>query len=113
MQALRWHDREDVRVEEVAEPAESQPDMTRIAVSKCGICGSDLAEYTSGPFLIRRDAHPLSGQKPPITLGHEFSGRVLASETLPVGTRVTADACWRCGRCEACLRGDSQPAEPR
>lgn len=56
-----------------------------------GICGSgafdkilisfawpetilDLHEYTSGPVLIPETEHPLTGDKPPITMGHEFSG---------------------------------------
>jgi (R,R)-butanediol dehydrogenase/meso-butanediol dehydrogenase/diacetyl reductase len=83
--------------------------MAIVEVARCGICGSDLAEFRSGPKMIRPTPHPLTGAAPPLTLGHEFSGRVLHAsdaEAWPVGTRVTADACWRCGTCEACVRGD-------
>lgn len=34
----------------------------------------DLHEYKSGPVLIPETKHPLTGDKPPITMGHEFSG---------------------------------------
>jgi (R,R)-butanediol dehydrogenase/meso-butanediol dehydrogenase/diacetyl reductase len=109
MQALRWHAAHDVRLEEV-EPPTPGPGRTLVEVNLCGICGSDLHEYRDGPNLIRSDAHPLTGQAPPITLGHEFSGVVkelgVAASSPPVGTRVTADACWRCGSCSACQAGD-------
>lgn len=75
----------------------------------CGICGSDVAEYRK-PFAIRPGRpHPLTGQEPPVTLGHEFSAVITAvgddvTEVAP-GDRVSADACWRCGVCEACVSG--------
>jgi (R,R)-butanediol dehydrogenase / meso-butanediol dehydrogenase / diacetyl reductase len=102
--ALRWHARGDVRLDEVEEP-EPRPDFALVAVEYCGICGSDVAEFAGGPVLIRTEPHPLTGQAPPLTLGHELSGRVVEG-SLPEGTRVTVDACWRCGSCEACAAGD-------
>jgi (R,R)-butanediol dehydrogenase / meso-butanediol dehydrogenase / diacetyl reductase len=102
--ALRWHARGDVRLDEVREP-ESRPGFALVAVDYCGICGSDVAELAAGPVLIRPEPHPLTGQAPPLTLGHEVSGRVVEGR-LPEGSRVTVDACWRCGRCEACADGD-------
>jgi (R,R)-butanediol dehydrogenase/meso-butanediol dehydrogenase/diacetyl reductase len=58
--------------------------------------------------MIRLDPHPLTGQAPPVTLGHELVGTVVdgAAAGLEPGTRVTADACLRCGTCAACARGD-------
>jgi (R,R)-butanediol dehydrogenase / meso-butanediol dehydrogenase / diacetyl reductase len=109
MQALRWHGARDIRLEEVAEPAAPSPGFAVIDVAYCGICGSDLAEYRSGPSLIRIEPHPLTRKAPPLTLGHELSGRISAlgpGSDLSLGARVTADACWRCGNCEACMRGD-------
>jgi len=107
--AVRWHGRRDVRLEQVDRPPDPGPGMAKIAVSYCGICGTDIGEYREGPFMIREAAHPLTGQAPPLTLGHEFSGRVVAVGSdvdVEPGTRVTVDACWRCGHCEACVRGD-------
>lgn len=34
----------------------------------------DLHEYTSGPVLVPETEHPITGEKRPITMGHEFSG---------------------------------------
>jgi (R,R)-butanediol dehydrogenase/meso-butanediol dehydrogenase/diacetyl reductase len=104
MLALRWHARGDLRLDELEAP-EPRPGCAVVAVEYCGICGSDLAEFADGPVLIRTEPHPLTEQAPPITLGHELSGRIVRG-VLPEGTRVTVDACWRCGRCEACTAGD-------
>jgi (R,R)-butanediol dehydrogenase/meso-butanediol dehydrogenase/diacetyl reductase len=110
MRALRWHDRGDVRLEEVPEPETTDELGALIEVSRCGICGSDLAEVRHGPVLIRSSAHPISGQAPPITLGHELVGTLRSGSSpdgrIEPGMRVTVDACLRCGRCEACARGD-------
>jgi (R,R)-butanediol dehydrogenase/meso-butanediol dehydrogenase/diacetyl reductase len=109
MQALRWHGNRDVRVEDVDLELALGPGMIEVEVSLCGICGSDIAEYAHGPFAIRPKPHALSGQAPPVTLGHEFSGRVVdvgAGVTgVAVGDRVAADCCWRCGVCRACRTG--------
>lgn len=108
MRALRWHAAGDLRLEDVAEPESPGSGMAIVAVSRCGICGSDLAEFRSGPKMIRTTPHPLTGRAAPLTLGHEFSGRVVAASDerrWPAGTRVTADACWRCGACDACVSG--------
>lgn len=110
MLAVRWHGNRDVRVEETDLARELGPGMVEVAVAWCGICGSDIAEYAHGPFAIRPGhVHRLTGQEPPVTLGHEFSGRVTAVgpgvDGVAVGDRVAADACWRCERCGACARG--------
>jgi (R,R)-butanediol dehydrogenase/meso-butanediol dehydrogenase/diacetyl reductase len=109
MRALRWHAAGDLRVEDVADPERPELGMAIVEVARCGICGSDLAEYRVGPKMIRATPHPLTGRQAPLTLGHEFAGRVVESDdakSWPAGTRVTADACWRCGHCEACVSGD-------
>ena len=109
MQAVRWHGNRDVRLEDVELELPLGPGMIEVEVAYCGVCGSDLAEYAHGPFAIRERPHPLSGQAPPLTLGHEFSGRVVAVGEgvtgIEVGDRVAADACWRCEQCRACRTG--------
>lgn len=110
MQAVRWYGRGDVRVEEVDLAGPLAPGRVEVEVAWCGICGSDVAEYAHGPFAIRPGRpHALSGQQPPVTLGHEFTGRVAAVgegvQDVAVGDRVSADACWRCGHCAACRSG--------
>lgn len=109
MRAVRWHGARDVRMTEVDRPA-LLPDTAIVEVAFCGLCGTDVHEYAHGPVMIRPGAHPLSGAEPPITLGHEFSGRVVEmSGEVPgisVGTRVVTDPCLRCGTCRWCQRGD-------
>jgi (R,R)-butanediol dehydrogenase / meso-butanediol dehydrogenase / diacetyl reductase len=109
MRAVRWHAAQDVRVEEMAVP-ELLPGTAIVEVAFCGLCGTDLHEYRHGPVMIRSGPHPLTGQRPPVTLGHEFSGRVIAidatASSLAIGTRVAVDPCLSCGRCHACRRGD-------
>lgn len=110
MKAGRWHGNHDVRVEEVDLQLPLGAGMIEVEVAFCGICGSDLAEYAYGPFAIRPGrVHALSGQEPPLTLGHELSGRVVAVgddvTEVAIGDRVAADACWRCNRCRACRSG--------
>lgn len=110
MKAAVWHGRRDIRVEEV-EPTPPGPGQVTVEVAYCGICGSDLHEYVGGPIAIPTTRpHPLTGRMAPVTLGHEFAGTVSALgegvSDLRVGERVTADACWYCGECFWCRRGE-------
>lgn len=108
MKAARWHDRLDVRVEDVPTP-EPAADEVLIRVEWCGICGTDLEEYRSGPIIIPVDSpHPTRGTRAPIILGHEVVGRVVraASDgTGPaVGALVVPDVVIGCGDCPWCAR---------
>lgn len=108
MKALRWHAARDVRLDEVPEPTVA-PGEVVIKVAACGICGSDLHEYLHGPLYIPKSPHPLTGVVPPVTLGHEFSGRVVevgaGVEGVRAGERVTVNPCLLCGTCRWCRRG--------
>jgi (R,R)-butanediol dehydrogenase/meso-butanediol dehydrogenase/diacetyl reductase len=109
MRALVWHAAGDLRLEDVPEPSDPAPGEAIVEVAYCGICGTDLHEYREGPVMIRPGPHPLTGEAPPLALGHEFSGTVVARGSgvdVPLGTRVTVDPCWRCGRCYWCIRGE-------
>lgn len=92
-----------LRVESVADPTPGDHDLV-IAVSACGICGSDL-------HLADVDG---SRGIPPLphgaVMGHEFAGTVqdggkAVRDVWPAGTRVTALPTLGCGRCAACLSG--------
>ncbi|MFP3918685.1 2,3-butanediol dehydrogenase [Lysinibacillus telephonicus] len=105
MKAAVWHNIKDVRVEQVQEP-EVLPGQVKLKVEWAGICGSDLHAYSHGLSL---EAHPISGQKPPLTLGHEFSGTIVevAKDVTGhvVGERVAIEPLIYCGECYACKRG--------
>ena len=99
-----------MRLEEVPEP-EPGPGEVLVEVACAAVCGSDVAEYRDGPHVIPVSRpHPLTGQTAPVTLGHEYSGRVAALgagvQGLLVGDRVCGDSCLRCSRCRWCLRGE-------
>lgn len=110
MKALRWHGRGDLRYEEVADEGPPGPGRAVVEVAACGICGTDLHEYLAGPHLIRPDLHPLTDCKPPLALGHEMTGKVVAlgspHEGVRVGDRVAVDPCWSCGACRWCAMGE-------
>jgi L-iditol 2-dehydrogenase len=75
-----------------------------LRVVSCGICGSDVHAFRSDPGF--------DWIRPPITLGHEFSGIVESVGSgvtwVSPGDRVVAIAVQGCGRCETCLSGATQ-----
>ncbi|APB70193.1 butanediol dehydrogenase [Paenibacillus polymyxa] len=109
MQALRWHGVKDLRLENIEQPT-ALAGKVKIKVEWCGICGSDLHEYVAGPIFIPQDAqHPLTGEKAPIVMGHEFSGQVVeigeGVTKIQVGDRVVVEPVFACGKCDACKQG--------
>ncbi|MFV9568680.1 zinc-binding dehydrogenase [Thermoanaerobacter mathranii] len=76
-------------------------DQVKIKVAYSGICGSDIHSYKGEYKNIR----------PPIVLGHEFSGVVVEVgsniEGIKVGDRVTSETTFYvCGVCDYCKSGD-------
>lgn len=111
MKAAVWYNRGDVRVVDVPEPPKPPQGWVKIEVDWCGICGSDLHEYLSGPIFIPvNEPHPLTGGSAPIILGHEFSGKIVelgaGVTNWKVGDRVAPDACQVCWECYSCKRMD-------
>jgi (R,R)-butanediol dehydrogenase/meso-butanediol dehydrogenase/diacetyl reductase len=115
--ALRLHGQNDLRLDEV-ESIECGKDDVRIKIAFCGICGTDLKEYTAGPIMCPQpgEAHPLTGSQLPVILGHEFSGTVTEVgekvSTVKTGDRVTVipnlgDAQFGLEECFACQKGRS------
>lgn len=100
MKALRWYARKDVRYEDIAEPSPG-PGQLKVKISLAGICGTDLKEYEYGPGMIATD-------KVPLTLGHEFAGRVAevgrGVTDFKAGERVTGVGYWFCGQCYYCKK---------
>ncbi len=109
MRALRFHGARKLSVEDVPQPASPGPGEVLLQPLMCGICGTDLHEYTDGPIVTPASPHPLTGAELPQTMGHEFSALVAAAG--PDVTHVReGDLCTvmpliSCGRCHECLRG--------
>lgn len=109
MKAARWHGVKDIRVEEVPDPTPGSGEV-KVKVAWAGICGSDLHEYLAGPIFVPVDEeHPLSHDKAPITMGHEYCGEITelgdGVTDLSVGDRVAIEPIFACGACPACLEG--------
>jgi (R,R)-butanediol dehydrogenase / meso-butanediol dehydrogenase / diacetyl reductase len=89
-----------VRVDEVPPAPDPGPREVRVRVAWCGLCGTDVHEYRSGPFYISR---------PPMIIGHEIAGWVdaVGAEVpgLAEGDLVGLNALLPCGICAQCGRG--------
>jgi (R,R)-butanediol dehydrogenase / meso-butanediol dehydrogenase / diacetyl reductase len=108
VRAAVFHGRQDLRLEEVPEPA-AGPNEVKLRVLFNGICGSDLHEYYDGPITTRLMPHPLTGVKNPVILGHELCGEVVGVgagiEDLAIGDRVAVEPVETCGHCIDCTSG--------
>lgn len=110
MKAARFHDQGKLSVDDIAEPSPADGEV-KLKVEWCGLCGTDLHEYTGGPiFVPTEDApHPVTGGSAPVVLGHEFSGRVVecgANVThVSEGDNITVEPLIRDTTCAACQRG--------
>jgi threonine dehydrogenase-like Zn-dependent dehydrogenase len=98
VKAVVWHGKEDVRVENVADPQLREPTDAIIRVTSTAICGSDLHLYAKlGPVMRKGDV-----------LGHEAMGVVeevgSAVEHIRPGDRVVVPFNISCGSCFFCLR---------
>lgn len=111
MRSARYYEAGDIRIEDVAE-SELAPGDVRIKVEYCGLCGTDVHEFMSGPRFTpaKGQPHPLTGMTLPVTLGHEISGTIseCGSEVrgLAIGEAVTVEPLIACRKCAYCLTGD-------
>ena len=85
---------------DIPEP-EVSGDLVKIKVAYSGICGTDLHAF--------KGTYPST--KPPVILGHEFSGIVTEVgpdvKKIKVGDRVTSETTYKtCGVCPMCLSKD-------
>lgn len=90
----------NMEIRDVPEP-QVGPGQIKIKISHAGICGSDLHIYHSDIAIPVR---------PPVTVGHEFSG-VIAEigegvNGFSVGERVVSETAYEyCGVCDYCSEG--------
>jgi threonine dehydrogenase-like Zn-dependent dehydrogenase len=91
---------------ELAEDAQA-PDpaagQVTVRVENAGICGSDVHAYEW------TDGYEFMVPHLPVTMGHEFAGRIAATGagvSVAEGTPVTVMPGIDCGTCTNCMRGD-------
>ncbi|MGH7657450.1 MAG: alcohol dehydrogenase catalytic domain-containing protein, partial [Gemmatimonadales bacterium] len=82
------------------------PHEVLIKVHYAGVCGTDL-------HIWEWDAWARNRLKPPVVIGHEFSGEIVelgadaeSAGLLEVGDLVTAEGHIICGHCVPCRTGD-------
>jgi 6-hydroxycyclohex-1-ene-1-carbonyl-CoA dehydrogenase len=75
---------------------ELQPGEVLVEIVGCGVCHTDLGYFYHGVPTVN---------KPPLTLGHEISGRVVAGEAAWLGTEVIIPAVMPCNDCPICAAG--------
>ncbi|MGQ7884417.1 zinc-dependent alcohol dehydrogenase [Paenibacillus sp. WC2504] len=103
MKALVYEGPSTMNIREVAKPVPG-PNEVLIRVERVGICGSELSGFLGHNSL----------RKPPLVMGHEFSGIVEqvgsgeGEARFRQGDRVTANPLVSCGRCRACTTGAAQ-----
>lgn len=75
---------------------ELQPGEVLVEIAGCGVCHTDLGYFYDGVPTV---------SKPPLTLGHEISGRVVAGEESWIGKEVIIPAVMPCNNCPICAAG--------
>lgn len=75
---------------------ELQPGEVLVEVCGCGVCHTDLSYFYMGVPTV---------QKPPLSLGHEISGVVVAGDARVLGKEVIVPAVLPCNHCDICQSG--------
>ena len=72
------------------------PGDVLVEIAGCGVCHTDLGYFYDGVPTV---------SKPPLTLGHEISGTVVAGEEAWIGKEVIIPAVMPCRKCILCKTG--------
>jgi 6-hydroxycyclohex-1-ene-1-carbonyl-CoA dehydrogenase len=75
---------------------ELQSGEVLVEIAGCGVCHTDLGYFYHGVPTVN---------EPPLTLGHEISGRVVAGENSWIGKEVIIPAVMPCNNCPICTAG--------
>ena len=85
----------ELKITEIPVPT-LQPGEALVEVAGCGVCHTDLGYFYDGVPTVT---------KPPLTLGHEISGVVVAGDRKLVGKEVIVPAVMPCNNCPICAAG--------
>ncbi|MFC1864555.1 6-hydroxycyclohex-1-ene-1-carbonyl-CoA dehydrogenase [Chloroflexota bacterium] len=75
---------------------EIKPGEVLIEIAGCGVCHTDLGYFYDGVPTVNQ---------PPLTLGHEISGRIIAGNSEWVGREIIVPAVMPCNNCPICAAG--------
>jgi threonine dehydrogenase-like Zn-dependent dehydrogenase len=91
-----YRSKDDLKVMEAEDPRIRDPSDVIVRVRACGVCGTDIK-------MLRGE---YEGTNPPVILGHEFAGEVVAVGenvvNVAVGDTVAVDPNLTCGECFYC-----------
>src|SRR3954447_3235653 len=106
MRAIVWQGPERMAVEEQPEPPDPGPGELILRPEAVGICGSEIEGYLGH----------MGNRTPPLIMGHEFAGVVVAAGEGArelEGTRVAVNPLSGCGECRLCRGGFSNLCRDR
>ncbi len=75
---------------------ELKPDEVLVEIAGCGVCHTDLGFFYDGVPTV---------SKPPLTLGHEIAGTVVAGDANWIDKEVLIPAVMPCRKCILCKTG--------
>jgi len=75
---------------------ELKPGEVLVEIAGCGVCHTDVGYYYDGVPTVNN---------PPLTLGHEISGRVVTGDDKLIGKEVIIPAVMPCNSCDICAQG--------
>ncbi|OSX56753.1 hypothetical protein POSPLADRAFT_1159055 [Postia placenta MAD-698-R-SB12] len=111
MKAIQYYGPGDIRLDDVPEP---MPEAGQVKL-KVRLCGSDVHSYFAflPPSPTLTDVHPVTKERLPVVMGHEFSGTIVAlgpgvdTERLSVGKNVVIEPLISCMEptCKPCSAG--------
>jgi (R,R)-butanediol dehydrogenase / meso-butanediol dehydrogenase / diacetyl reductase len=106
VKAIVWQGPSEMTVEDVPEPDAPGPGELILEAEAVGICGSEVEGYLGH----------MGNRTPPLVMGHEFAGRVVAAGSSFAsleGSRVAVNPLSGCGECSLCRAGLSNVCRDR
>ena len=106
MKVLQWTGPRQMQLTDIPQP-EPEPGQILVRVDSVGVCGSELEAFTGVS----------TNRFPPLVLGHEFCGSVVATNSCQKkwrqGTAVALYPMVPCFHCEFCRSGNAQVCPER
>ena len=106
MKAIVWQGPEEMTIEERPDPRDPEAGELIVRPQAVGICGSEVEGYLGH----------MDNRTPPLVMGHEFAGLVVAAGADArdfEGTRVAVNPLSGCGHCRLCDAGHSNLCRDR
>jgi threonine dehydrogenase-like Zn-dependent dehydrogenase len=100
MKALVWHGNQDVRVDNVPDPAIQEPTDAIVRITSTAICGSDLHLY-GGKIPVGLKEGDILGHEPMgivEEVGPEARGHLAPGDRVVIPFNISCGSCFMCGQ---------------